>query len=180
MRVVKDVVGGIVRRVILLDGSGHGIVPVTRFLAQLRDSGYSPNTLSSYGYDLRRLFMFLDRQGLEWTQFRPSTALEFLGYLRKLPGRGPAQRLGLSVATAEGRLLSPSTVSRILAATSSFFEWAIAAELYSGDDNPMQKRDDAALGGSRSGTSRSWGRRVGSVRCAGWSGCGCRSGSRGR
>ncbi|WP_194853112.1 site-specific integrase [Nocardia sp. SYP-A9097] len=32
---------------------------MTRFLAHLRDSGYSPNTLSSYCYDLRRLFMFL-------------------------------------------------------------------------------------------------------------------------
>jgi integrase/recombinase XerD len=51
----------------------------------------------------------------------------------------------LAVATAEGRLLSPATVSRILAATSSFFEWAIAAELYTTSDNPMQKRDDAAL-----------------------------------
>ena len=146
MRVVKDVVGGIVRRVVLLDGSGHEVVPVGRFLAHLSDSGYSPNTLCSYGYDLRRLFMFLGQRGLEWTQFRPSTALEFLGYLRRIPSRGPAQRLGLSVATAGGRLLSPATVSRILAATSSFFEWAIAAELYSGGDNPMQKRDDAALG----------------------------------
>lgn len=107
MRVVKDVVGGIVRRVILLDGSGHEVVPVTRFLAHLSDSGYSPNTLCSYGYDLRRLFMFLDRQGLEWTQFRPPTALEFLGYLRRIPSRGPAQRLGLAVATTEGRPRSP-------------------------------------------------------------------------
>ncbi|MDV7089961.1 tyrosine-type recombinase/integrase [Rhodococcus opacus] len=145
MRVVKDVDGGIVRRVILLDDSGREIVPVTRFLAHLQDSGYSPNTLSSYGYDLRRLFMFLDQHSMGWTEFRPSTALEFLGYLRRIPSRGPAQRLGLAVATAEGRLLSPATVSRILAATSSFFEWAIAAELYTTSDNPMQKREDAAL-----------------------------------
>lgn len=49
------------------------------------------------------------------------------------------------MATDQGRLLSAATVQRILAATSSFFEWAIAAEAYGGVDNPMQKRLDAAL-----------------------------------
>jgi integrase/recombinase XerD len=42
-------------------------------------------------------------------------------------------------------LLSGATVQRILAATSSFFEWAIAAEEYSAAENPMQKRVDEAL-----------------------------------
>jgi integrase len=37
-------------------------------------------------------------------------------------------------------------VQRVLAATSSFFEWAIAAEQYTSDENPMQLRVDHALG----------------------------------
>ncbi|MGH3673705.1 MAG: tyrosine-type recombinase/integrase, partial [Pseudonocardiaceae bacterium] len=45
----------------------------------------------------------------------------------------------------QGRLLSAATVQRVLAATSSFFEWAIAAEVYAAADNPMQKRADPAL-----------------------------------
>jgi integrase len=53
--------------------------------------------------------------------------------------------LGLAVATEQGRLLSAATVQRVLAATSSFFEWAIAAEAYAGVDNPMHKQLDPAL-----------------------------------
>jgi integrase len=113
-------------------------------LAHLADAGFSPNTLCAYGYDLRRLAEFLDRSDLFFDDFTPARALEFLGYLRRLPSRRSAQRLGLAVATGQGRLLSAATVQRILAATSSFFEWAIAAEAYGGVDNPMQKRLDTA------------------------------------
>ncbi|TJZ81315.1 transposase [Rhodococcus oryzae] len=145
MRVVKHTVGGIVRRAVLVDDDGHEIVPASRFLSHLADSGYSPNTLCAYAYDLRRLFMFCDERTIVWTDFRPSTALEFLGYLRRIPSRASAQRLGLAITVEEGRRLSSTTVARILAATSSFYEWAIAAELYSGAENPLQKRDDPAL-----------------------------------
>ena len=66
--------------------------------------------------------------------------------MRRVPSQRPAQRLGLTVATEQGRLLSPATVQRVLAATSSFFDWAIAAEQYASGDNPMQRRIDHALG----------------------------------
>jgi len=146
VRVVKECEGGIVRRVMLLDDEGGDVVLVTRFLAHLADSGYSPNTLCGYAYDLRHLAAFLDVRHLDFGDFGPSTALEFLGYLRRVPSRRPAQRLGLSVATGQGRLLSPATVARALAATSSLFEWAIAAEAYAGAGNPMQRQVDSALG----------------------------------
>jgi len=145
VRVVKDCEAGIVRRVRLLDDAGEEVEPVTRFLSHLIDRGYSPNTVCAYGYDLRHLMSFLDRQSIGWQEFRASTALEFLGYLRRVPSMRPAQRLGLTVATGQGRLLSPATVQRVLAATSSFFDWAIAAEQYTGGDNPMQRRVDHAL-----------------------------------
>ena len=130
MRVVKFSQGGIVRRVAVIDDA----------------DGYTPNTLCAYAYDLRHLAVFLDHRAMTWSEFTPVVALDFLGYLRRLPSRRPAQRLGLTVATEEGRLLSGATVQRILAATSSFFEWAIAAEEYAGAENPMQTRVDAALG----------------------------------
>lgn len=146
MRVVKEREGGIVRRVMLLDDEGGDVVLVTRFLAHLADSGYSPNTLCAYAYDLRHLAAFLVERHLGFGDFGPSTALEFLGFLRRVPSRRPAQRLGLAVATGQGRLLSPATVARALAATSSLFEWAIAAEVYAGAGNPMQRQVDPVLG----------------------------------
>ena len=146
MRVVKQLEGGIVRRVVLLDEAGGEVALVSRFLSHLTDAGYSPNTVCAYAYDLRHLFLFLNANAMGWNDFRPSTALEFLAYLRQMPSRRPAQRLGLTVATEDGRLLSAATVQRVLAATSSFFDWAIAAEQYTAGDNPMQRRVDHALG----------------------------------
>lgn len=146
MRVVKHRESGVVCRVVLLDEAGAEVVPVNRFLSHLSDSNYSPNTVCAYAYDLAHLARFLDQQAIGWDEFRPLTALEFLGYLRRVPSQRPAQRLGLTVATEQGRLLSPATVQRILAATSSFFDWAIAVEQYAAGENPMQRRVDHALG----------------------------------
>ena len=81
MRVVREKEGGIVRRVVLLDESGAEVEMVTRFLSHLADSGYSPNTLCAYAYDLRCLASFLGELDMTWSEFRPSTALTFLAYL---------------------------------------------------------------------------------------------------
>ena len=145
MRVVATRENGIVGRVQLADDDGCELPLVCRFLGHLADSGYSPNTVVAYAYDLRHLAMFLVATETAIDNFRSSSALEFLGYLRRVPSRRSAQRLGLTVATGESRLLSGATVQRVLAATSSFFEWAIAAEEYTAADNPMQKRVDEAL-----------------------------------
>lgn len=145
MRVVRERYGGIVTRVGLVGEDGNPLGPATRFLDHLMDGGYSPHTVCAYGYDLRYLFEFLERERVEWRAFSPATALEFLGFLRRRPSRRPAQRLDLAVATEAGRRLAPATVQRVLAAASSFYEWAIAAEEYTGGENPMQQRPDPAL-----------------------------------
>ena len=44
---------------------------------------------------------------------------------------------------AQGRLLAPATVARVLAAVSSFYEWAVLAEAFDGE-NPMHRRSDLA------------------------------------
>src|SRR5664280_2442217 len=85
MRVVKQRRGGIIRRVELVDDGGQPLEVVCRFLSHLADRGYSPHTLCAYCYDLRHLFVFLERDGRSWSEFGPADALRLLGYLRRLP-----------------------------------------------------------------------------------------------
>jgi integrase/recombinase XerD len=132
-----------VQAVSLVDNAGAELEVPTRFLRHVLDSGCSPNTAMAYGYDLRCLFEFLAERGVDWRDFRASVALELLGWLRKRPSRRAAQRLGLAATAPGGRLLSPATVARVLAAVSSFYEWASVAELFTGE-NPMQTRPDRA------------------------------------
>jgi len=149
VKVVKEREGGIVRRVRLLDDVGEPVGPVCRFLSHLGDREFSPNTLSAYGYDLKYLFSFLAQEGLDWQDFRPPHMLRLLAFLRRLPSRRAAQRFGLAVVAegqnGPGRLLSPATVDRILAAVSSFYDWAIVAEEYEHGLSPVQMRPDPAL-----------------------------------
>ena len=144
VRVEVEKLDGIISSVRLVDSDGAPIEPVDRFLAHVLAAGCSPNTASAYGYDLRYVFEFFAERDLDWGQFRPALALELLGWLRRRPSRRPAQRLGLAQAVAQGRLLSLATVARVLATVSSFYQWAIVAELFDGE-NPMRRRPDAAL-----------------------------------
>jgi hypothetical protein len=70
VRVVREVEGGVVRRVRVLDDSCAEVEPVVRFLSHLTDSGYSPNTVCAYAYDLRHLAEFLGEQS--WVETRPT------------------------------------------------------------------------------------------------------------
>jgi integrase/recombinase XerD len=149
VRVIKERDGGIVRRVRLIGDDGEPVGPACRFLDHLGDREFSPNTLAAYGYDLKYLFTFLDREGVDWQDFRAPHVLALLAFLRRVPSRRPAQRLGLAVVAdgqaGPGRLLSPATVDRILAAVSSFYDWAIVAEEYDHGVSPVQMRTDPAL-----------------------------------
>jgi integrase len=70
--------------------------------------------------------------------------MEFLEWLRLRSSSRRAQRLELGIATGSGRVLSPKTCNRVLAAVSSFFEFLIASEMYDGRDNPIVKVADHA------------------------------------
>jgi len=76
--------------------------------------GCSPNTLTTYAYDPRHLWIFLAEQHLEWDELRPRHALGLLEYLRSVPSRSPRQRFALTVATLDvsgpGVRLAPTTV----------------------------------------------------------------------
>ena len=143
MQVTVERHGGVVRRV-RLTGDGGDVEPVCRFLAHVIDAGGSPNTAVAYGYDLKYLFDFLAARGGDWREFSPALSVEFLGWLRRRSSRRPAQRLGLAVATGQGRLLAPATVARALAAVSSFYGWAVLAGVVDGE-HPMLRRRDIAL-----------------------------------
>lgn len=144
MRVVTTKSSGVVSAVELYDSTGAAVAPVCRFLQHILDSGGSPNTASAYGFDLKNLFEFLDGADTDWQDFRPAVAMSFLSWLRKRPSRRPAQRLGLALAGHDGRRLAPASAARVLAAVSSFYEWAIVVELFDAE-NPMRRQPDLAL-----------------------------------
>ena len=144
MRVQVDRHDGIVRSVLLIDDEDTPVESACRFLRYVIDTGGSPNTAVGYAYDLRYLFEFLSVRDLDWREFQPPVAIELLSWLRQRPCRRRVQQLSLSSAGPQGRLLAPATVARALAAVSSFYEWAIATELY-GADNPLHRRRDLAL-----------------------------------
>src|SRR5258708_9201846 len=95
------------------------------------------------------MFRFREGEGLDWQEFRPPPGLQGLAFLRRVPSRRPAQRLGRAVVAdarqGPGMLLSPATVDRILAAVASFYDWAIVAEEYEHDTSPIQMRPDPVL-----------------------------------
>jgi integrase len=135
-------------RVELLDDDGVPIEVVSGFLRFLAARDCSPNTLVSYAYDLRHLWRFFAEHGLSWERFGPRDAIPLLEYLRSVSSRRPRQRMTLTVATiasdGPATKLAATTVNRILAAVSSFYEYAILAGLLD-STNPIEKRPDPAL-----------------------------------
>ncbi len=131
----------------LLDDAEHPFEEVAAFLRHLYLRGYSPNTLTAYAYDLLHFMRFLQHENISPPQFTPVRSLNLLEYLRTLSSHRPAQRLGLSLCAVEAnaqpaRRLSPTTINRILAAVSSFYEYLILAGQLDSWENPIQKEFD--------------------------------------
>ncbi|MGI5401417.1 tyrosine-type recombinase/integrase [Streptomyces sp. CA-135486] len=127
----------------LVDAAGELVAEVDEFLRLLAVRAYSPNTVRAYAHDLQKLFLFLGEVELT-AEFTPARATEFLLWLRLVSSSRRAQRLDLAVVAGQGRVLSPKTCNRIMAAVSSFYEFLIAREVYSGRDNPIVKVADQA------------------------------------
>src|SRR5512135_137630 len=148
VRVRQQRLDGGALRVELLGDDGEPIEVVAGFLRFLAARDCSPNTLIAYAYDLRHLWWFFARQELTWTEFSPPDSIALLEYLRSVPSRRPRQRMALTVATVDaggpGTKLAPATVNRVLAAVSSFYEYAIVSGQLAGV-NPIEKRPDPAL-----------------------------------
>jgi integrase len=134
----------------LLDDSDQPIAVVSGFMRHLAARGCSPNTLSAYAFDLLHFMQFLKREQLIYQDFTPPHALLFLEYLRALPCRKQARRLGLAlVSTADdgssATHLSPSSINRIFAAVSSFYEYLILSAQLADRENPIEQIEDPAL-----------------------------------
>ncbi|WP_406424605.1 tyrosine-type recombinase/integrase [Streptomyces sp. NBC_00873] len=132
----------------LLGDTGEPIEVASGFLRFLAARDCSPNMLVLYAYDLRHLWRFFGERGLTWDRFAPPHAIPLLEYLRSVPSRRPRHRMVLTVATVTpdgpATKLAATTVNRILAAVSSFCEYAILAGLLD-RANPIEKRPDPAL-----------------------------------
>jgi site-specific recombinase XerD len=129
----------------LVDESGHPVAIVSAFLRHLAARECSPNTLIAYAHDLQHLWRFLAKQHVAWDAFRPPHALALLEYLRTASNARSVQRLGLTLTTTRqdqpATRLAPETINRILAAVSSFYEYAILSDQLD-CDNPIAQRPD--------------------------------------
>ena len=116
------------------------------FLVYIKESGCSPNTARAYGHDLTHLHSFLVEQGLDWRALTPALAIDLLIHLRgkRSRRRGAAQYPSLTTVDGEPvARLSGATVNRVLAAVSSFYEWAKITERFDGP-NPITRIHDRA------------------------------------
>jgi integrase/recombinase XerD len=128
----------------LVNDDGQLVAEVAGFLRLLVVRDYSPNTVRAYAHDLQKLFQFLQLRGLTVAEFTPVRAVEFVDWLRTRSSQRKAQRLDLALTAEDGRLLAARTCNRVLAAVSSFFEFLIATECYTGVENPVVTVPDHA------------------------------------
>ena len=118
---------GNVRGYILVGEDFREIEVVSAFLSFLKAKNYSPNTVKGYAYDLKYYFGFLESKGISYLRPKPKYMISFLEYLKTLrAARKPLKVITLSDAlqgydTPGG--LSASTINRILACVSTFYDW---------------------------------------------------------
>lgn len=133
----------------LRDDADQPIEVVGSFLRYLQAQNCSPNTVAAYAYDLLHFWRFLTAQDLTYQEFTPARSLTLLEYLRTVPSRQAAHRLSPVLCTTENghsaTRLAPTTINRIIAAISSFYEYLIVADLLPQAENPIQQRPDSAL-----------------------------------
>lgn len=117
------------------------------FVAYLEASGCSPNTANAYDHDLTHLRSFLVEQDLDWRALTPARAVDLLIHLRDKQSRRRGAGQHPSLATMDGERatarLSTPTINRVLAAVSSFYEWARITERFAGA-NPITRVHDRA------------------------------------
>ncbi len=132
----------------LLDDEGLPILVVSNFLGYLRARGCSPNTLCAYALDLQHFYRFLKGESIQIQDFTPRRTLDLLQYLRAVPSRGkartaPAAGIDCGAAPQSIPALAATTVNRILAAVSTFYEYIILTNVSEGE-NPLRKIPDIA------------------------------------
>ncbi len=111
----------------VLDDSGWPIELLDSYLGFLTDIERSPETVRSYAFDLKDLWVFLDERHRPWESMDLELLGAFVGWLRR-------SRTGVVVLAApeEGRI-QMSTTARKLAAVTGFYRWAARSGRCPGD-----------------------------------------------
>jgi len=147
-RITASSIGAVLYTIV--DDDDQPIEVISSFMHHLHARDFSPNTLAAYAYDLLHFFSFLKQHDLTYLDFTPIHALELLAYLRAIPSRKPAHRLSLVLCASEegasATHLAATTINRMLAAISSFYEYLILSGQLATRENPIQKVDDPVTG----------------------------------
>lgn len=92
------------------------------WIRSLVESGASPNTVRNYGLRVAGFLSWLPTQGLDWTQVRRSTLVQWKNHLLMTP---------IERGAGAAALRRPGTVAAWLVALVEFYRWAALEELVS-------------------------------------------------
>lgn len=129
---VRDKEGNLINH-ILIDNNCKEVMVVTNFINYLKAKNYSPNTLKNYTYDLRYYFEYLeDCLGKSYKEILPKDLIGLIEYLKNKPAKYKPSNLITIQDIASGHTqagaLSASTINRMLATISSFYDWVILSD----------------------------------------------------
>ena len=103
---------------LMLDNDYQIIEPIQRFLTFMTTTK-SPNTIKSYGQDLKYWWLFLEKQSLDWREVNVSDLENYAHWLRV----GDTKVTSLQPVEA---IRSEKTVNRMITGVTQFYEYHIA------------------------------------------------------
>lgn len=112
---------------ILVGSNFKEVEPVGNFIRFLQVKNYSPNTIKNYIYDLKYFFEFLESSCQKYDKVEPKELINFIEYLKGIKVSSKSDNV-ISIYEAHSNFtsnggLSASTINRILACISSFYDW---------------------------------------------------------
>ncbi|KEI77742.1 hypothetical protein N452_03625 [Clostridium botulinum A2 117] len=112
---------------ILVGSNFKEVEPVGNFIRFLQVKNYSPNTIKNYIYDLKYFFEFLESSSQKYDEVEPKELINFIEYLKGIKVSSKSDKV-VSIYEAHSSFisnggLSASTINRILACISSFYDW---------------------------------------------------------
>ncbi|MFL0198819.1 tyrosine-type recombinase/integrase [Clostridium sp. WILCCON 0269] len=126
---VEKVIGkdGNILSYILVGSNFSEIDVVGNFIRFLQVKNYSPNTIKNYIYDLKYYFEYLESSNKEYNNVEPKELVNFIEYLKGIKVVNKTNKV-VSIYDVRSEFtsyggLSATTINRILACISSFYDW---------------------------------------------------------